>query len=204
MSPSPTVRRLAPPLLLGALVLAFHARLLPVWTTGTVGSAGVAHVDASLHLWQYGWLSSVFERGGSLFTSDGLTYPANVDLLGLWEGHLDLLVAAPLVTWTSPYAAANTASLVHLAILAVGAYALCRALAGHAVAGALAAGLYLLSPVFGHEFGEGRIEAGCLGFVALALLWGDAGSNGAGLATSWPRCRRWHSRWWATSIPARC
>ncbi len=163
--------RILPALLLAALVLGFYVPLLPWWSVTTVGPPDGLHVDASLHLWQYGWLRNVLEQGGPAFRATGLTFPAAVDLLGLWEGHLDLLVAAPLVTWAGPYAAANLASLVHLAILAGGVFALARGVSGSAAAAAAAAALAVLSPAVGHEFGEGRVEAGCLGFVALALLW---------------------------------
>ncbi|MBN1336922.1 MAG: hypothetical protein JXB39_13270 [Deltaproteobacteria bacterium] len=170
--PSPPARRLLPPLLLAGFVLAFYARVLPQWTTSTVGPEGRMHVDGSLHLWQYEWIRRVLAEGGSLFRTHGLTFPVHVDLLGLWEGHLDLVVGAPFTTWAGPYAAANAASLVHLGMLGAGAWALCRGFAHRSAAAAAAAGVLILSPAVLHEFGEGRIEAGSLGLVALALLWG--------------------------------
>ncbi len=158
-------------LFLGAFVLFSYARLLPVWTTSFVSPGGRAHVDASLHLWQYGWLGQVLERGGSLFVTDGLTFPSRIDLLGICEGYLDWVVAAPLVSWAGPYAASNVASFLHYALLAGGVFALCRALSGSAWAAATAAGLLVLSPAVMHEFGEGRAVVGSLGLAALALLW---------------------------------
>ncbi|MBN1334423.1 MAG: hypothetical protein JXB39_00520, partial [Deltaproteobacteria bacterium] len=109
--------------------------------------------------------------GGPLLVTDGLTFPSRIDLLGICEGYLDWVVAAPLVSWAGPYAASNVASFLHYAMLAGGVFVLCRTLSGSAWAAATAAILLLLSPSVMHEFGEGRAVVGSLGLAALALSW---------------------------------
>ncbi|MBN1336533.1 MAG: hypothetical protein JXB39_11285 [Deltaproteobacteria bacterium] len=180
--PRPPVRRTLPLVGLLLFVIAGFVRLLPHWTTRVVASGGASlHPDASLHLWQYSWLRRTLASGTVCFDSDGLVFPERVDLLSLWEGHLDLLVAAPVVGALGPAAAANTAAIAHLALLAVGAYVLGRSVARDAWAAATGATLLVLSPVFLREFHEGRIEAGSVGCLALALAWAGRWQAGGGV-----------------------
>ncbi len=163
--------RLGPAGLLFLITLVlFAAILIEPSTRVTATSHGQLHGDVSLHLWQYFWLGRFLEGAEPLLRTRMLLFPAEVNLVTLWEGHLDLLLAAPLVTTIG---LTSTSSLVALAFTFGAALAVAY-LAGRTTgsrwSAAIAASLFLLSPPVLHEVAEGRAEILSLALIAPALV----------------------------------
>jgi len=127
--------------------------------------------DLVLHIWQYWWAQRALSGEEALFSTELLTWPAQLDLTELWGGHLDLVIGSPLVGAFGPLAASNAAVFVLYLSCGVGVYLLAHALSRDRLAAVLAAVLYQLSPALLNEVQQGRVEELCFGLVALFLLF---------------------------------
>lgn len=163
--------------------LAGFAALLPRWSRAVLSSTDTLSGDSVMHAWQFWWIRRALEEDAPLLHTTTMFHPDPVDLASLWEGHLDLLLAAPLVTWASPYATANTVAIVLFAACGIGIYSLARGLCGDRLAALAAAMLFLLSPTLLFEVGDGRSEAASVGLAGPFLLctarWFSHGHRGA-------------------------
>lgn len=163
--------------------LAGFASLLPRWSRSLLSSTDTLSGDSVMHVWQFWWIRRAMEEEAPLLNTTTLFHPDPVDLASLWEGHLDLLLAAPLVSWATPFATANTVALVLFAACGIGAYSLAHALCRDRLAALAAAMLFLLSPTLLFEVGDGRTEAAAVGlagpFLLCVVRWFTRGSRGS-------------------------
>ncbi len=175
---------------LGVFALAGFVSLLPRWSRSILSSEGSLSGDSVLHAWQFWWVREALSEGDPPLRSDAMFYPDSVDLASLWEGHLDLVLAAPWVTWATPFATANTVALILYAGCGAGVYLLSRALCGDRWIGLAAAMLFLLTPTLLFEVGDGRSEVAAVGlagpFLLCSIHWFTEGRRSA-LATA-PLC----------------
>ncbi len=140
-------------------------------TTHLISPGTGLHDDTTVHLWQYWWFHHFLTEGGSLFNNRMLFYPETIDMASLWEGHLDLLISAPLLDWLGVIGASNVVAAVLLGSAGLGTYFLALAVTGGRLASTVAAMLFMLSPPLLREVLEGRAEVISVGFVALFLLF---------------------------------
>ncbi len=167
--------RFGPPGLVVAAVLLVFSTLLPRGCSQLPAPrSGELHGDVIIHLWQYFWLDRFFEGGVSLFRTDMLFFPAHVDLTTLWEGHLDLLVAAPLVGVLGVIPTFNVVAFLFLLGAGLCIWRLASGVTGDPWAASLAACLFVLSPPVLHELSEGRSDVLTTALIALALFHGRA------------------------------
>ncbi len=159
-----------PALALGLFSLTGFASLLPRWSSAVLSSTETLNGDAVMHAWQFWWIRRALSEGSPLLRTTTLFHPDPVDLASLWEGHLDLLLAAPLVGWMTPFATANTVALLLFAGAGLGVYALARGICRDRLAALAAAMLFLLSPTLLFEVGDGRAEAAAVGLAGPFLL----------------------------------
>ena len=164
----PRLRRWVAPLSLGLFILVGFLHLLPRLRTSVLH--GILD-DQRLHEWQYWWVHRALRDGGPVFSSRAMTFPAEIDLLSLWGGHLDLLAGVPLVGWLGATGAANVVLILFSVVCGLCVYMLGREISGSMVGGAAGAALYMLTPVVMDEAYGGRVEELCFGFVALFLLY---------------------------------
>ncbi|MBN1335645.1 MAG: hypothetical protein JXB39_06765 [Deltaproteobacteria bacterium] len=127
--------------------------------------------DLALHLWQYDHTARSLAAGTPLFHTQALTFPAVLDLQTVWGGHLDLLLAVPLVGRLSLLGVSNTVVAVILLACGWGVFWLAREVTGSAWSSAVAAALYLLSPPLLQETANGRVEEVSVGLAAFGLLF---------------------------------
>ncbi len=166
------LRGLAPVLLfVGGAWAVTVCRLTGRWRSHLPCSSPRLSDDLVLHLWQYGWLRQSIAEGFTGFRSDLFTFPAQLDLLTVWGGHLDLLLAAPFAALGEVVLASNFAMTLLLGSCGLGVYLLARGVTEDRVASAMAGALYMLSPPVLNEALAGRTEQLSGGLVAMFLLF---------------------------------
>ncbi len=129
------------------------------------------HGDIIVHLWQYFWLDRFLEGGVSLFRTNMFFFPAEVDLTTLWEGHLDLLLAAPFVWLLGEVVTSNIVAFLFALGAALAVWWMAAGVTGDRWSSAAAASLFLLCPPVLHELAEGRGEVLSTALLALVLLY---------------------------------
>ncbi len=154
------------------VALAVFAPLVPgVATRLPAPYQGVLHGDVIVHLWQYMWLDRFLHGGVSLFRTNMFFFPAEVDLTTLWEGHLDLVLAAPFVWLLGVVVTSNFVAFLFALGSALAVWKLAAEVTGHRWAASAAASLFLLSPPVLHELAEGRGEVLSTALLALVVLY---------------------------------
>ncbi len=170
------VRRLVRPAVLvpaaiPVLVLAGFWSLVGRISTHTLGDHHQLGADLRAHLWQYWWVNRTLEQGELTFVTQNLTFPAKLDMLSMWGGHLDLVAGIPLVGWLGVVGASNVVIMLFMAICGLCVYALALEVSGSRLGAFVGAMLYVLSPIMIGEAYEGRVEELCFGFIALFVLY---------------------------------
>jgi hypothetical protein len=124
---------------------------------------------------------------GQPFQTTMVAWPHGADLLIIVGGWLDIFLACPLVEPLGLRWAYNLVFATYAVLAGVGAWALARRLGASPAAAVLAGALLQLDGYLLRNMGDGRLEQGALGLVALALAgaihcWRRPGW-GAALAT---------------------
>ncbi len=184
--PEPKNRQSAPPgwvIPLGLVGIVLLAYLRVFWRLGThvpLPRSGFVHPDTAGHVWQYGWLREAASSGDWSLITSNFSFPYEISLVSLWEGHLDLLAAFPLLPLVGDTALFNLTGMLHLLLGAAGSYALAKLLMGSRRWALTAALLYACCPFVLAELSQGRTEAATVGLhgAVLALMAGFLARGG--------------------------
>ncbi len=168
----PAWMRFLPILAILALTALTCSQLLGRSSTALFSNQATPDEDLVLHLWQYAWVEAGLRNPEQpAFTTDMLSFPAQLDLTTIMGGHLDLLLGTPLVALAGPVLASNAIITLLLACCGLCVCWLALAVTGDRLAATLAGMLYMTCPLVLREALEGRPEELCFCFVALVLLF---------------------------------
>ena len=177
-----------------------RARLLPlallVFPIGWLATAG-GEVLGGPNMDLVGHLSTMLHCSmGEPFRTTMVAWPHGADLLTIVGGWADILIACPLVEPLGLRWAYNLVFTLYVVLAGVGGWVLARELGASGPAAVVAGVLLQLDGFVLRNMGDGRLEQGALGLMALAVAgalhcwrrpsWGVAVATGvAGAATVW-------------------